>query len=73
MGETCLKKVNYLLEQGVTHKKYKQEAFLVNVIKPILSHLSWTGLKRIRPSHFGKLFKKIIEKISLTDKNIEKA
>ncbi|MCK5100086.1 MAG: CapA family protein, partial [Desulfobacteraceae bacterium] len=70
-GDVCLKKVNDFLEQGVTHKKYKREAFRVNIIKPMLSHLSWTGLKRIRPRHFVKLFKKIIEKILSTGKKIE--
>lgn len=62
-GDACLNKVNSLLEQGVTRKEYEREAFRVNVIKPILSHLTWTGIKRIRPHHFGRLFKKIIKKI----------
>ncbi len=63
-GNKCIEMVNSLLEKGVTNKKYEREAFLVTVIKPIMKHLSWSGLKRIRTSHFIKLFKKVKNKFN---------
>ena len=59
-GEKCIAKVNRLLASGVTQKAYDREAFRVNRIKPVLSHLSWQGLKKIRPRHFIKAYKKLV-------------
>ena len=58
-GEKCIAKVNGLLASGVDRKTYDREAFWVNKVKPILSHLNWQGLKKIRPGHFIKACKKL--------------
>ena len=59
-GETCIAKVNRLLASGVTRKRYAREAFRVNKVLPIRSHLSRQGLKKIRPRHFIKALKKLV-------------
>ena len=59
-AEKCIAKVNGLLASGVTQKTYDREAFRVNRIKPVLSHLSWQGLKKIRLRHFIKAYKKLV-------------
>ena len=56
-GEQYIKKLNYLLDKGVTEKSYKREKFYVQTIKPIVAQFKWSKLKRIRPGHFGKLLK----------------
>ena len=53
-GDRCLQKVNHLLAQGVTPSRYQRETFRVRTLKPILSHLRWAKLRRIRPGHFHK-------------------
>jgi len=62
-GEKSIAKVNQLLASGVTQKIYDREAFRVNWIKPLLYHLSWQGLKRIRLRHFIKAYKKLVSQI----------
>lgn len=54
-GDHCIKKMNRLLENGVTPKKYNREAFFVSTIKPILNHLKWEKLKKTRPRHLIKI------------------
>lgn len=63
-GDTCISKVNHFLGKGVTPKKYKREKFLVETLKPILGHLRWSKLLKIRPSHFKKLIRLIFRKTS---------
>ena len=53
-GDRCLQKVNHLLARGVTSSRYQRETFRVRTLKPILSHLRWAKLRRIRPGHFRK-------------------
>ena len=53
-GDHCLQKVNHLLAKGVTSSRYQRETFRVPTLKPILSHLRWAKLRRIRPGHFRK-------------------
>ena len=59
-AEKCIKKVNGLLADGVTQKAYNREAFRVNKILPVLSHLRWQNLKKIRPGHLIKAYKKLV-------------
>ncbi|WP_321495880.1 CapA family protein [uncultured Desulfobacter sp.] len=59
-ADKCISKVNRLLASGVTQKTYDHEAFRVNKILPVLSHLSWQGLKKIRPGHFIRAYKKLV-------------
>lgn len=56
-GDRCLTNVNHRLAHGVTPRNYQREAFLVRTIKPILSQLQWTKIRRIRSGHFRKLIK----------------
>ena len=53
-GNHYLQKVNHLLARGVTSSRYQRETFRVRTLKPILSHLRWEKLRRIRPGHFRK-------------------
>ena len=53
-GEKYIQRANKLLE-GVTDKKYSRERFRVRALLPIINHLKWAELKRIRPKHFRKL------------------
>ena len=61
-GDRCLSKVNSFLAQGVTPKRYRQEKFRINTIKPILSHLRWSELRHIRPKHLRKAMQLLLQK-----------
>ena len=56
-GKRCLDKANQLLTKEVTSSRYQRETFRVCTLKPILSHLRWAKLRRIRPEHFRKATK----------------
>ena len=56
-GDRCLDKANHLLARGITPTRYRRETFRVRTLRPILSHLRWTKLRRIRPEHFRKAAK----------------
>jgi len=53
-GDHCLKQVNQLLTRGVTERRYRSEAFRVLKLMPILSHLRWSELRKMRFRHFQK-------------------
>ncbi len=53
-GVKCLNKVNQRLINGVTPKRYRREKFYIEFVKPILNHLKWSELHRLRPRHFHK-------------------
>jgi len=55
-GRNCVNRVNRLLERGVTQEIYNREAFFVATVKPVLSRLKWSKLKKTRPKDFKKLF-----------------
>jgi len=61
-GYRCLRKVNRFLDQGVTPKQYKREKFRIHTIKPILSHLRWSELRRIRLKHIRKAIQLLLQK-----------
>ncbi len=61
-GYRCLRKVNRFLAQGVTPKRYRHEEFRIRTIKPILSHLRWSELRRTRPKHFHKAMQLLLQK-----------
>ena len=42
---------NRKLARGVTPKRYRREHLRVKTLKPILAHLRWSELKRLRPRH----------------------
>jgi len=58
-GEQCLFKVNRLLHRGISEKKYDRERFLIETVRPIVSHLRWEELRRLRPQHLRKLWRLI--------------
>jgi hypothetical protein len=53
-GDRHSAKVNGALGQGVTSARYRREFFRVKTVLPILSHLKWSELKRLRP---GKVWR----------------
>lgn len=48
--ECCIRRANRLLAGGVTDQQYSREAFRVRKVKPIIDHLCWDELKRLRPA-----------------------
>ncbi|MDT8405486.1 CapA family protein [Sulfuriflexus sp.] len=56
-GDRYLQKANLLLQKGITAKDFNRERFYIQTVKPIMAQLKWSKLKRIRPSHLGKLKK----------------
>jgi poly-gamma-glutamate capsule biosynthesis protein CapA/YwtB (metallophosphatase superfamily) len=56
-GQRRIVKVNRALERGVTDRRYRRQSLWVNTIRPILQHMRWSQLKRIRPRHVVKLFR----------------
>ncbi len=50
-GARYIEKANRLLERGVTAKRYERERFRVQIVKPILNHLRWSQLHKLRPRH----------------------
>ncbi len=59
-GRRCLKKLDAMLTAGVTTEAYRREAFHVQTIWPVLSHLRWSELRRIRPRHFRKALRMLL-------------
>lgn len=59
-GEKCLGKVNGRLHRGVTARRYNREKTYVEKIKPIISHLRWAEMKRLRPRHFVNAVKLLL-------------
>jgi len=47
-GERRIARANRVLARGVTPAQYRREYFLVKTIKPVLDHLRWSRLKRLR-------------------------
>jgi poly-gamma-glutamate capsule biosynthesis protein CapA/YwtB (metallophosphatase superfamily) len=48
-GDHRIAKVNAILARGITRARYRREFFRVKTVQPILSHLKWSELKRLRP------------------------
>lgn len=61
-GDRCLRKVNRFLAQGVTPKRYRREEFHIHKIKPILSHLRWSELRRTCPKYIRKAMQLLLQK-----------
>ena len=49
-----LAKINRMLGRCLDEQRYRRERFRVRVVKPILSHLRWSELKKLRPEQFRK-------------------
>ena len=47
-GRKLLNRLNQSLARGVTLKRYRWEHLRIKTIKPVLSHLRWRNLKRLR-------------------------
>ncbi len=60
-GDRYLYKANHLLHKGITTKIYNREKFYIQAVKPIVAQLKWSKLRRIRPSHLGKLMKLLLQ------------
>jgi poly-gamma-glutamate synthesis protein (capsule biosynthesis protein) len=57
-----LKRADKFIQHGITASKYKREAFRVQKILPFKAQLRWNKLKRIRPGHFKKALKLLLQK-----------
>jgi poly-gamma-glutamate synthesis protein (capsule biosynthesis protein) len=53
-GDRYLQKANNYLNKGITTKQYQRETLRVCTINPILAHLHWSQLHRVRPQHLNK-------------------
>ncbi len=50
-GGRRIDRVNLAVSEGVSLKRYRLEHLLVKTIKPVLQHLRWSQLRRLRPAH----------------------
>ncbi len=51
-GRRRINRVQQRLEAGVTPRRYRCEHLRVDTIRPIVDHLRWRNLRRLRPRHF---------------------
>ncbi len=51
-GERRIDRAGRALARGVTLRRYRREHLWVKTLLPVLAHLRWSELKRIRPRHF---------------------
>ena len=54
-------KVNRMLERGNYKDRFQKERFRVRVLKPILSHLRWSELKKLKLEQIGKGLKLVLK------------
>jgi len=59
-GGGCVEKANLMLSRGVSARRYGRERFLIQTIKPILTHLSRIKPSELRPGHLVKAAKLIL-------------
>ncbi len=55
-GKRCLSRANRMLGQAITPKRYNRERIYIETVKPIISHLRWAELRRLRPYHLRKVW-----------------
>jgi len=60
-GARRFDKARRALAQGVTLARYRREHLWVKTIKPILAHLRWSQLKRLRPRQLRQVFRMILQ------------
>jgi len=53
-GKRHLRNVDGLLKRDITPARYRREAFRVCTVKPILAHLHWSRIGKLRFSHLSK-------------------
>jgi poly-gamma-glutamate synthesis protein (capsule biosynthesis protein) len=58
-GKRCLSRANRMLGQGITPKRYNRERIYIETVKPIISHLRWAELRRLRPYHLRKVWESL--------------
>ena len=56
-GDRRIRRADRALARGVTLGRYRREYFIVKTLRPALSHLRWSRLKRLRPSGIGRALK----------------
>lgn len=62
-GRKLLGRVNRAVASGVSTKRYRWEHFRVKTVKPVLSHLRWRDLKRLRLGQIRKVWASILQAI----------
>jgi poly-gamma-glutamate synthesis protein (capsule biosynthesis protein) len=55
-GHKIIRRAHDALVRGVTPQRYRREYLWVKTVKPILEHLRWSQLRRLRPSQIRKAF-----------------
>ena len=63
-GDRRIARANRALAAGVTLKRYRRQHLWVKTIRPILQHLRWSHLKRIRPRTVRNAFARIAQAIA---------
>jgi poly-gamma-glutamate synthesis protein (capsule biosynthesis protein) len=60
-GRRLISRANRAVARGVTLRRYRREHLWVKTIRPILSHLRWSGLKALRWSKVRKAVHSIFQ------------
>jgi poly-gamma-glutamate capsule biosynthesis protein CapA/YwtB (metallophosphatase superfamily) len=58
-GLRRIEKTSRAIARGVSPARYRREHLWVKTIKPVLSHLRWSELKRVRPSHLRRMIQSV--------------
>ena len=62
-GDRRIARANRALAAGVSLRRYRRQHLWVKTIRPILQHLRWSHLKRIRPRTIRNAFARIAQAI----------
>ena len=60
-GLRRIEKTRRAIAKGVTLARYRREHLWVKTVKPILAHLQWSQLKRLRPRQIWRAFHKFLQ------------
>jgi len=60
-GKHYLKKADLYISKGITAAKYRRESYLAKSLLPITKQLRWDKLRRIKPGHFTKALKLLLQ------------
>lgn len=61
-GRRRLEKVRRAVAHGVTPARYRREHLWVKTIKPLVLHLRWSSLKKLRLHHFRKAWQRVFKR-----------
>ncbi|MDD2557127.1 MAG: CapA family protein [Desulfuromonadaceae bacterium] len=61
-GEKYRNSANKLLRKGITVPQYNRESYRVRAMLPIVKKATWENMRRIRPAHFKKIVRLLLNK-----------